>query len=185
MTESAETRRPETSNDFAARVKRRFALRGPRQRKEGEGEPQTLQTPKNPEKETRTIVENISNDEPGSRNDSNGALINDYRASLLSVISQSMQGLDLEEELRNQYSKDPFFKNIIETPHQFKNFVETDGLIYLRSDGKKLLCIPKIIIEGNSAREIVISEAHSLLAHLGAHKTLTYLRDHVWWKDIA
>jgi len=28
-------------------------------------------------------------------------------------------------------------------------------------------------------------EAHSLLAHLGANKTLAYLRDHIWWKNIV
>ena len=33
--------------------------------------------------------------------------------------------------------------------------------------------------------EIIISEAHSLLAHLGASKTLSYLRDYIWWKDIV
>ena len=31
----------------------------------------------------------------------------------------------------------------------------------------------------------MISKAHSLLAHLGANKTLDYLRDHVWWKDMV
>lgn len=44
---------------------------------------------------------------------------------------------------------------------------------------------PKVLIQGRSAREIVISEAHSMLAHLGANKTLDYLRDHVWWKDMV
>jgi len=31
----------------------------------------------------------------------------------------------------------------------------------------------------------VISEAHLLLAHLGAGKTTAYLRDHVYWKDLV
>jgi hypothetical protein len=33
--------------------------------------------------------------------------------------------------------------------------------------------------------EIIISEAHSLLAHLGASKTTTYLKDHVWWSHMV
>jgi hypothetical protein len=45
--------------------------------------------------------------------------------------------------------------------------------------------IPMVMIKGESARGIVISEAHSLLAHLGTRKTFTYLRDHVWWKTMA
>src|SRR5258708_28191695 len=70
-------------------------------------------------------------------------------------------------------------------PREYKNFELSDGMIYVWYDGKKLLCIPKIIIKGSSAREMVISEAHSLLAHLGARKTLSYLRDHVWWKTMV
>lgn len=31
---------------------------------------------------------------------------------------------------------------------------------------------------------MIISEAHSLLAHLGVNKTLSYLRDHVRWKTM-
>jgi hypothetical protein len=127
------------------------------------------------------------NDVPEHHKDgeTSGNLADDYNASLLSVISQSEQGLDLEKELRDQYSKDPFFKNIMAKPCEFKNFVVSDGLLYIRTDGKKLLCIPNVVIKGNATREIVISEAHSLLAHLGTRKTLTYLRDHVWWKTMA
>ncbi len=39
--------------------------------------------------------------------------------------------------------------------------------------------------KGRSIKEVVIDEAHSLLAHLGTCKTLAYLQDHVWWKSIA
>ncbi|RDB26929.1 hypothetical protein Hypma_004937 [Hypsizygus marmoreus] len=39
----AETGRPETSKEFAARVSRNFVLKGPQQRKEGEGRQQTQQ----------------------------------------------------------------------------------------------------------------------------------------------
>src|SRR6266702_7457947 len=31
----------------------------------------------------------------------------------------------------------------------------------------------------------VISEAHSMLAHLGASKALDYLQEQVWWKDMV
>jgi Integrase zinc binding domain len=33
--------------------------------------------------------------------------------------------------------------------------------------------------------EIIILEAHSILAYLGASKTLGYLKDHVWWQDMV
>jgi hypothetical protein len=31
---------------------------------------------------------------------------------------------------------------------------------------------------------VVIEHVHSILAHLGAQRTLHYLRENVWWKDI-
>jgi Integrase zinc binding domain len=74
---------------------------------------------------------------------------------------------------------------IIKKPKDFRNFLVKDEIIYLNQDGNKVLCVPKILINGRSAHEIIISEAHSLLAHLGAAKTISYLRDHVWWKDIV
>ncbi len=74
---------------------------------------------------------------------------------------------------------------MISSPKEFKNFSIENGLIYLKENGITRLCIPNIIVQGRNAREIVITEAHSLLAHLGPAKTLSYLRSHVWWKEIA
>ena len=104
---------------------------------------------------------------------------------MLDVVSQSLQGLDLLAELRGKYILDPAFKSILERPKDFRNFEVNEQLIYLKESDKRVLCIPKVMIQGRSAREIVISEAHSILAHLGASKTLDYLRDHVWWKDMV
>ncbi|KAF9502213.1 hypothetical protein BDN71DRAFT_1375493, partial [Pleurotus eryngii] len=64
----------------------------------------------------------------------------------------------------------------------YKNFVYDDGLVYLVEGGRNLLCIPDAIIAGRKAKEVVIDEGHSLLAHLGPKKTLAYLREFVWWK---
>ena len=77
------------------------------------------------------------------------------------------------------------FNLIIDKPKEFQNFDVEDGLIYMKEAGRRLLCIPKILVNNRSIREIIIAEAHSMLAHLGASKTLSYLRDHVWWKDIV
>lgn len=105
--------------------------------------------------------------------------------TLIDIVSQSLQGLDLLAELRGKYQLDPRFQPIMAKPQDFRNF-EVDGhLVYLKRQDRKVLCIPKVAIQGRSAREIAISEAHSMLAHLGASKTLDYLRDHVWWKDMV
>jgi hypothetical protein len=39
--------------------------------------------------------------------------------------------------------------------------------------------------KGHQLCEIIISEAHSLLAHLGTSKTTTYLKDHIWWSGMV
>jgi hypothetical protein len=105
--------------------------------------------------------------------------------SLLNVVNSGWQGLDLAKLIANNYSEDSFFKHILETPKAFRNFEIEDGLIYLKDSDHRVLCVPKITYRGRNIREIVISEAHSILAHLGVRKTLDYLRDHFWWKEVV
>lgn len=57
--------------------------------------------------------------------------------------------------------------------------------VYLKDEECKLLYIPNIMICGRDVHEIVLSKADSLLAHLGANKTLDYIRDHLWWKTMV
>ena len=64
-------------------------------------------------------------------------------------------------------------------------FEVENGWIYLKEHNKRLLCIPDVWVGQRKARELAISEAHSLLAHLGSSKTVAYLRDYVWWKDLV
>ncbi|OBZ70684.1 Transposon Ty3-I Gag-Pol polyprotein [Grifola frondosa] len=103
----------------------------------------------------------------------------------LAQLSESTEGIDLLEVLSNRYGEDKFFRNILEGPKQYKNFLVENGLVFVREHQQKLLCIPQIIVNGRNVREIVISHAHSLLAHLGTYKTLGLLRDHVWWKSMT
>ena len=145
--------------NLAARIKSCFVLKGPR-------------PPVEATEGGSTVNKNTSNDEP-----TEGTLVN--------IVSQSLQGLDLLARLRGKFDLDPAFKSIIERPSDFRNFEVEEGLIYLKDSERRVLCIPKKLIDGRNVREIVISEAHSILAHLGASKTLDYLRDHVWWKDMV
>ena len=89
------------------------------------------------------------------------------------------------ECLKGRYAEDHAFKPIIENPENFTNFEVRDGLIFFRSEGTIKLAIPDIKINDVSVRETVIKHGHSILAHLGGHKTVTYLRDQVWWKTIV
>jgi hypothetical protein len=87
--------------------------------------------------------------------------------------------------LKDRYQQDKFFQLVLDKPKEYKNFLVEDGLIFRREGESRILCIPDIKIDGRSARELVIEQAHSILAHLGTRKTLTYLRDQVWWKDMV
>lgn len=102
------------------------------------------------------------------------------------MLAGGREPIDLIASVQDKYIDDPAFECIIKNPNDYKNFELTkDNLLYLRINGNRVLCIPSIIVSGRSLREIVISEAHTTLAHLGARKTLTYLRNHVWWKGIS
>jgi hypothetical protein len=185
---TAETGRPETAREFASRTKDHFVLKGPRERKEGgnteKNQNQTINKltirikPKNTENAT-----NIVNTPTVQRETQEGT--QKEFPTLPQMLTQSMTGIDLVREIRGKYKSDSFFNKIVENPKSFRNFVEENGLIYLKEKEKRLLCIPKILIEERNAREVVISEAHSMLAHLGTHKTLNYIRDHVWWKEMV
>ncbi|KAG2738294.1 hypothetical protein P692DRAFT_201731432, partial [Suillus brevipes Sb2] len=85
-------------------------------------------------------------------------------------------------EVRNQYHLDPFFQTVLDSPKQYRNFSVADGIVRIRLNDRTLVCIPDVKIDGRRLQESIISQAHALLAHLGAQKTLTYLRDRVWWK---
>ena len=153
-------------------MKDKFVLRGPRERMEGGNTTaNTHNSLSLPNKDTfpkKEIFQEI-----------------ETNASLADVILESNAEIDLFEELKGHYHEDPMYKSIMDKPKEFRNFEVKDDLIYLKENGRKLLCIPKILVKNRNLREIIISEAHSILAHLGAHKTLHYLRDHVWWKDMV
>ncbi|OSC97100.1 hypothetical protein PYCCODRAFT_1377845, partial [Trametes coccinea BRFM310] len=188
-TAPAETGRAESAREFAKRI-RRVVLHGPRvQPQEGEG--WTSDTPTSPgvsreadrrvnstegvpaERDERLTTE-ASGDQPSEKS----------AATLLTYLAENPDGIDLTATLKGRYGEDVFFRRILEAPKAYKNFhVHEDGLIYLHEQGRDVLCIPSILYNGRSVREVVISHAHSLLAHLGSYKTLGLLRDHVWWKS--
>lgn len=108
---------------------------------------------------------------------------------LTELMSNNYPAIQLPKDLKGCYVNDKFFAQILANTNHYKDFEVSDGLIFLKRDDRKLLCIPDIKIGERNIREIVISHAHSILAHLGARKTLFYLRENVWWphmiKDIT
>ncbi|KIY61551.1 hypothetical protein CYLTODRAFT_324921, partial [Cylindrobasidium torrendii FP15055 ss-10] len=90
--------------------------------------------------------------------------------------------MDLIGLVKGKYTKDPLFGPVVNSPKDFQNFELKNDALYLKiQQDVRLLCIPDIMYNSRKVREIIIDEAHSLLAHLGSRKTLAYLRSHVWW----
>jgi hypothetical protein len=155
----AETGRPETSKEFARRVKDRFVLRGPKTpsaRMEGR------------ESGTNSLQEEESDPEP---------------AAVIPVTYPNET--ELLKQLQGQYEKDTLLSKVLESPKEFRNFEVKDGLIRLKLKDRTVLCLPDVNIDGRRLIENIIDQAHSILAHLGADKTLSYLCEHVWWKSMA
>lgn len=174
-----ESGRPETAKEFSKRIKR-VVLHVSKQPQEGERD---------------TDQPDISNAATLGSETAN----EDSSRIFIQHVSEATDGLQLESELKGKYSADPFFRVILDSPKDFKNFYVVpenpdpknkkfrvkDELVFLKDKGRHLLCIPDVQINGRSPREVVILHAHSLLAHLGASKTLNLLRDHVWWKTMV
>lgn len=197
----AETGRPETGKEFAARTKRHFVLKGPKDRKEGEDIHETpeklvirlpahkghtelqpsVNQPNNPK------IEHLLDKEISSKSQSIDELIhtNESPPSLIDIVNGGQEPIDLLSSLKGNYGQDPLFSKVVQNPKEFKNFDIANEVLYLKLPDRKVLCLPSIMVGTRNIREIVISNAHSLLAHLGSKKTLTYLRDHVWWKEMV
>ncbi|PIL27303.1 transcription factor [Ganoderma sinense ZZ0214-1] len=161
-----ESGRPETSREFAKRIKR-VVLRVPDEGREGVG----------PELDKPDTQDSAGSDTPPP-----AVPLGD---SLISILAEAPEGVDLLTTLKGCYQGDPVFGKLLKDLKNYKNFRECNGLLYLKDKGQEMLCIPEVEVNGRSVREIIISQAHSLLAHLGSHKTLGMLRDHVWWKTMV
>lgn len=104
--------------------------------------------------------------------------------SLTYVVAEGEPEIRFPECLKERYSEDTFFGPIVAKPTEFKHYSLENGLLFLKDNGRRLLCIPDVKIGERKVREICITHAHSILAHLGAKKTMQYLRDNVWWHEM-
>ena len=201
--------RPESVREFAKWVASHFALRGPQEWKEGGSTAHTIED--NADKNNIPVT-NMVTDEDNADNvellvmsvvmdnvldivstkdwsdgpsKPNGLSVADNQQTPMLIDLTSTDGINFVNKIRHKYSKDSLFKPILKNPAQFRNFEVEDDLIYLKEHGRKLLCIPRIVIQECSTQGIIISEAHSMLAHLRASKMLDDLQDHAWWCDMV
>lgn len=100
-------------------------------------------------------------------------------SSFLKLIEAETDGFYVPNLLRNKYEQDIFFANIPRNSQHYKNFQMSRGLLVMKNSDLERLCVLDICVGERSICEIIILHAHSLLAHLGAAKTLGLLCDHV------
>jgi hypothetical protein len=93
--------------------------------------------------------------------------------------------VDIHQSIKGRFGEDKFFALVLKDPAAYKNFEVSNGLVFLKDNDRRTLCIPDIMLKGRRVREMIISHAHSILAHLGAAKTVTYLRQNIWWKGLV
>ncbi|KAK0188322.1 hypothetical protein F5146DRAFT_1202418 [Armillaria mellea] len=92
--------------------------------------------------------------------------------SLMGFLNHKLMGVNLLDIIWLNYTKDTLFNKILSEPKNYRNYSLRDGLLYLKDNERELLCIPEsVMVDGRGLREIIISEGHSLLAHLGTAKT--------------
>ncbi|KAF8753032.1 hypothetical protein RHS01_07371 [Rhizoctonia solani] len=84
-------------------------------------------------------------------------------------IVKSVNEIDVLTAIRKGYAKDKHTKRT--TVHE-----DNDEMI---------LCIPECVMGEYDVRPLLIAQAHSVLAHQGYQKTYAYMRESVWWKNMA
>ncbi|TFK17747.1 hypothetical protein FA15DRAFT_546393, partial [Coprinopsis marcescibilis] len=178
------TGRTEMSSEWAKHLvaTRSFALLGPGERREGGNPkdkprtvPEKLVTRLPPRQQTAITHKDTLENSPTPASIANTVV--------LKTTTDALLGLNIPELIKTKYVKCAFFKNVVTNPRHYKNFEMEGYLLYMKTEeGKRMLTIPDCKHEGRNIRELIIAEAHTLLAHLGTRKTLNYLRDHVWWK---
>jgi hypothetical protein len=112
-------------------------------------------------------------------------LLSESPPKLTDIITLGDPMLDIHQSIAGKFTSDSFFAQILENPTAFRNFEVSNDYVFLKDNERRILCIPDIKIGACRVCEIIISHTHSILAHLGPSKTVTYLRENVWWKGMT
>jgi hypothetical protein len=89
------------------------------------------------------------------------------------------------EDFPELYTNDKLLVKIWTNIAHFENYWRKDSLLctYNR-EGKQVVCVPNALWKGRRVPEIVITDAHNVVGHLGADKTLHYIRQWFWWSTM-
>lgn len=94
--------------------------------------------------------------------------------------------IDLRVTARDAYATDSFFRKILADPTAYPRFKIADGLVWhLNRDDRWVLGVPHAHVNKRLLTEIVTSQAHATLGHLGHRRTSDYVRRWFWWPSIG
>jgi len=116
--------------------------------------------------DSHIVLFNTSNDDTNFPQSVEEEILSSVAPQLTAVLAVGHPEYNMPHCLMGQYATNNFFKQIDEQPNHFKQFEWCDGLIFLSNSGCHILCIPDITISACKVRELIISQAHSILVHL-------------------
>jgi hypothetical protein len=88
--------------------------------------------------------------------------------------------------VQNGYKQDSLFSKVLKNTEHHKNFEIVDNLIYTHNLTRDcVLCIPAIVHDKRQLTEIILTQSHQMLGHLGPQKTSEYIRRYYWWPCIG
>jgi hypothetical protein len=93
-------------------------------------------------------------------------------------LHETVEGVSqFTENVKETYTRDTLFKQIIQKPEEHPQFIKVDGLLFtVNRGGDNVLCVPQEIdMETNkSFVSRVIEAAHKIVGHFSIFKTSNY-----------
>ncbi|GAA5883412.1 hypothetical protein JCM1840_000196 [Sporobolomyces johnsonii] len=91
--------------------------------------------------------------------------------------------------LRSALLKDAVASKVLKAPGAHQGFAVEDGIVFHVVKDTRVLVVPSGTFKRDDGRassfaEAVVSRSHELVGHLGAAKTLAYVRRFFWWKSL-
>ncbi|KZS93896.1 hypothetical protein SISNIDRAFT_411093, partial [Sistotremastrum niveocremeum HHB9708] len=90
---------------------------------------------------------------------------------------------EIVEVCKSSLLDDPVYQKAIENIDGQRYFKLQDGLLWKTDEtGKMTICIPrKAMIGRRKVIEVIMTDAHRILGHLGKERTGKYIRSQFWW----
>jgi hypothetical protein len=124
--------------------------------------------------------------EAGSLTSDDPPVFESARANNLAIHPVDLCEKELIALVREAYKTDDFFSKILKNPESHSAFVVRDGLIHgTNLAQKEVLCVPELARGEQTLRLEILDAAHLVVGHLGAQKTMDYVRRWYWWSRIA